>query len=170
MKKKILGIAAAIMALVAINASAQTSDTNTANNCTNGQAKCKKAEKCDNQKGKCVNPFDGLNLTDAQKQSLKDIKKPSCKKDSSCTKANKECTKADKKEMKAERAQRMETARKEYLSQIQQILTPEQYQQFLENNFVNGAPRHNKHAMKNGKKGNKHAMKKQEMKKDNNRS
>lgn len=155
MKKKIFGIAAAIMALVAINASAQTSDTNTANNCTNGQAKCKKAEKCDNQKGKCVNPFDGLNLTDAQKQSLKDIKKPSCKKDSSCTKANKECTKAnkectkaDKKEMKAERAQRMKTARKEYLSQIQQILTPEQYQQFLENNFVNGAPRHNKHAMK----------------------
>lgn len=155
MKKKILGIAAAIMALVAINASAQTSDTNTANNCTNGQAKCKKAEKCDNQKGKCVNSFDGLNLTDAQKQSLKDIKKPSCKKDSSCTKANKECTKAnkectkaDKKEMKAERAQRMKTARKEYLSQIQQILTPEQYQQFLENNFVNGAPRHNKHAMK----------------------
>lgn len=170
MKKKILGIAAAIMALVAINASAQTSDNNTANNCTNGQAKCKKTEKCDNQKGKCVNPFDGLNLTDAQKQSLKDIKKPSCKKDSSCTKAKKECTKADKKEMKAERAQRMETARKEYLSQIQQILTPEQYQQFLENNFVNGAPRHNKHAMKNGKKGNKHAMKKQEMKKDNNRS
>lgn len=145
MKKKIFGIAAAIMALVAINASAQT---NTTTNCTNNQAKCQKAEKCGKEKGKCVNPFDGLNLTDAQKQSLKDIKKPSCKKDSGCTKANKECTKADKKEMKAERAQRMKTARKEYLSQIQQILTPEQYQQFLENNFVNGAPRHNKHAMK----------------------
>lgn len=167
MKKKILGIAAAIMTLVAINASAQT---NTTTNCTNNQTKCQKAEKCGKEKGKCVNPFDGLNLTDAQKQSLKDIKKPSCKKDSSCTKANKECTKADKKEMKAERVQRMKTARKEYLSQIQQILTPEQYQQFLENNFVNSAPRHNKHAMKNGKKGNKHAMKKQDMKRDSNRS
>lgn len=160
MKKKIIGIAAAIMTLVAISASAQTSSTTST--CTNDKAKCQKAEKCCKEKGKCINPFEGLNLTDAQKQSLKDLKKSSCKKDSANCKAKKAECKAQGKDCKADRARRMKDARKEYLMQIKNILTPEQYQQFLENNFINNAPKHHKDGFK--KDSAKKCMKKKECK------
>lgn len=161
MKKKIFGLAAAIMAFVAINASAQSS-TSTTTSCP-AQAKCQKAEKCSKEQSQCTSPFAGLNLTEAQKQALNNLKKPSCKGDSACKanqaqcKAKKEEYKAAKKQLKSDRAENMKAARKDYLAQVKSILTPEQYQQFLENNFINGTPRHEKHGMKKfdhkGKKG-----------------
>lgn len=134
MKKKIVSIAAAIVAFLAINASAQ--NTATTPTCT-PEAKCQSVGKCKKAKTECKNPFAGLNLNDSQKQAIKDLKKPSCKGDTASGKDRK-------------------TVRSEYLAKIKSILTPEQYQQFLENNFVNGTPKHNKHGInKNHHKGKK---------------
>lgn len=58
--------------------------------------------------------FEGLNLTDEQKAAIKAIKRPMVNYDS------------------IQRA-----ARLNYLKQLKQVLTPEQYMQFLENNFAN---------------------------------
>ena len=132
MKKKIVSIAAAIVAFVAINASAQNT---TSTSCT-PQAKCQTTGNCKKSKSECTSPFAGLNLNDTQKQAIKDLKKPSCKGDTETGKDRK-------------------TARSEYLAKIKTILTPEQYQQFLENNFVKGASKHNKHGMKNNSHNNK---------------
>lgn len=68
-------------------------------------------------------PFDGLNLTDAQKQQFKDLraKRQQAKKDA-----------------KADRKADRKAAKKAQLDEIKSILTPEQYTLFLENHFVNG--------------------------------
>lgn len=68
-------------------------------------------------------PFDGMNLTDAQKEQLKQL----CQSRTSDKKAKKE----------AKREARNQN-RREQLAKIKAILTPEQYVQFLENSFVNG--------------------------------
>lgn len=143
MKKKILGIAAAIVAFVAINASAQNNATNYCNNnCNNNctpEAQCQNPTKCKKDKKECRNPFAGLNLTDEQQKAIKEIKRPNCKAFSDSCKNIK--------------AKKMQSARTEYLAKIKTILTPQQYQQFLKNNFVNGASKHKKHGFKNHHKG-----------------
>lgn len=86
------------------------------------------AEKCDAKKQcaprACM--FDGLNLTDAQKSQLQEIGKKQCE----ARKAKAE----DKKQRKEARKQQ----RKDFLAEVKAVLTPEQYVQFLENNFMSG--------------------------------
>ena len=154
MKKKIVSIAAAIVAFVAINASAQ--NTSNANSSCAPDAKCQTTGVCKKAKSECTSIFAGLNLTDEQQKAIKDIKKPSCKGDSLC-KNKKSEYKAKKDEYKAERAKKMKSARAEYLAQLKKILTPEQYQQLLENNFINDAPRH--HDKKGFNNGSRHGKK-----------
>lgn len=55
---------------------------------------------------------------------------------------------------RAEKAASAKNMRAEYLKNVKAILTPEQYVQFLENNYVN-APQHHKKG-KFGKDGRKH--------------
>ncbi len=131
MKKKIAAIAIVLAAFVSFNVSAQSVPDAAA---TAAAAKCPKAGNCKKMEKKCANPFAGLNLTDAQKQALKDLKTDRCKKKDVC----KEKCKADsvKKCCRAEKMAKDKNARTEYLSKVKAILTPEQYVQFLENSFV----------------------------------
>lgn len=149
MKKSIISLAVAAMALItpAIISAADNGDTKTTTTCpctecvANCNTKAKPQRPC---------PFDGLNLTDAQKKQIEDLGCP-------FTKANK-----DRKDQKSQNAQQAPSSKREqranYLAQIKNILTPEQYVKFLENNYLDKAPRHGKHDKfaRGGKHGKRH--------------
>lgn len=145
MKTKVLSIAVLLASVFTASSMAQTPDTKqqcqTPKECT--ATKCKPTE-C--TKSEC-SPFAGLNLTDKQKAELQALK-PSKEQ----LKAKKDEAKAKKdayrKQMRDEKIQ----MRKDYLAKVKNILTPEQYVQFLENSYVNQA--FNK-AGKNDKRGGK---------------
>ncbi len=92
------------------------------------------------------NPFEGLNLTDAQQKQLSEI----CpfgpgkeKKEGEKTQAPDRKRKFSREQADSMRRAMVEKrldARKTYLAKVKEILTPEQYVQFLENNFVNAMP------------------------------
>ncbi|MDE6279619.1 MAG: Spy/CpxP family protein refolding chaperone, partial [Paramuribaculum sp.] len=106
------------------------------------------------------NPIEGLNLTDAQKQQLSEICPFGPGKDKKDRKDRKEFDgkKSDKRDKAQAPGQRRKfspeqadsmrrammtkriDARKDYLAKVKDILTPEQYVQFLENSFVNAMP------------------------------
>lgn len=79
-------------------------------------------------------PFDGLNLTEAQKQKFKELRAQK----QQAKQAKKEAKRDAKAERKADRKADRKEAKKAQLAEIKSILTPEQYLLFLENNFVNG--------------------------------
>lgn len=146
MKKKVLGLALIAMSLMTVNSVAQTNANNNTCPANKENVQCKKAP--DNGKCKPACPFEGLNLTDAQKNQLKQLD------------TKREAARAEKKkEMKAEKQRRdsakvadRRNAKKSYLAEIKSILTPEQYVTFLENSFMNGGQYHDK-AFKQGKPG-----------------
>ena len=76
--------------------------------------------------------FEGLNLTDAQKAQIKEIKAAQRAE----FKAKAQAARADKKQAKADRRQAMEQGRRDYLAKIKAVLSPEQYVQYLENKVV----------------------------------
>lgn len=82
------------------------------------------------------NPFEGLNLSKDQESKLQALRQQ-CKAD----------RQAAQKQDKAERRQARNDQRRKMLNDIKAILSPEQYVQFLENNFVNGGQK-----FKDGKK------------------
>lgn len=133
MNKKVLGIALLALAAAALPAMAQQPAPATCNNteaCTNanpGECKARKAQ----------NPFEGLNLTDAQQKSLGEL----CKKKCEGQRVQKEKNAEAAKQTKEARCE----ARRKYLDEVKAILTPEQYSKFLENNYINNAPRRCKH-------------------------
>ncbi len=71
--------------------------------------------------------FQGLELTDSQRQSLQAI-------EAQCRESNRQA----RRQQRSEAQQNREECRRNYLAQIKQILTPEQYLTFLENSYVNG--------------------------------
>lgn len=136
MKKFILALAA-----VAMTAGFSVKADDNAGKCPLNQ-QCAPAGRhcnapCDSVACQAACPFADLNLTDAQKQQLKDLKSEQCK-------ARKECAKQAK--------QARSECRRSELTKIKGILTAEQYVKFLENSYVNGGkpqPRHH-HGMKPG--------------------
>lgn len=140
MKKFIISSTLFLAALAGgLTASAQT-QTCPQNNCTK-QTQCTAAQNCGQQNctpGSCTpqscapgarrggaarcNAFEGLNLSDQQKSQLQAL--------------GQDC--------KVQRDKKQCDGRKERLAKIKTILTPEQYTQFLENNFVQGGNRHSK--------------------------
>lgn len=156
MKRIFSTILVAALALGSVTAYAQTE-----NKCAEGKdckkeqcdkkgdKKCdKKCDKKDHHK-KCkgerkeFNAFEGLQLTEQQQAALKAIPCP--------IKDKKEC-KGDKKECNdANKAKAHKEAKENYLNQVKNILTPEQYQQFLENNFKAKGEKPGKHHKKDGR-------------------
>ncbi len=143
MKKILL---ASLVLAAAVGANAQNPTCN---------ADCPKADKASCSPGECaapgacpVNPFEGLNLT-ADQQTKLDALKADCKarrqEAMATAKADKEKVKADRKKAMEGMRERVKGERTAMLAKIKDILTPEQYVQFLENNFVNGADRGQRH-------------------------
>lgn len=79
--------------------------------------------------------FEGLNLTDAQKEQIKGL----CQKRQGDRAAKAQAKRESKARAKAERRAAREQERKEYLAMLKGILTPEQYVQFLENSYAKGS-------------------------------
>ncbi len=145
MKRIFSTILVAALALGSVTVYAQTE-----NKCAEGKdckkEKCDKKDhkKCKDDRKEC-NPFEGLQLTEQQQAALKAIPCPA--------KDKKEC-KGDKKECKnADKINARKEAKQKYLDQVKNILTPEQYQQFLENNFKAKGEMRGKHHKKDGRHG-----------------
>jgi len=122
MKKKILSIALVLAGLMGTSAMAQSPSTTPQPTCQQAcPAKAKAKAK--------ANPFEGLNLSEKQQAELNALRE-GCKAERQKIAAQE---KAEKKEMREQRKK----DNKEYLGKIKDILTPEQYVQFLENAYLN---------------------------------
>lgn len=147
MKKKIFSIALAAIALVSFSASAQC-PAQSESSCKDGKECIAHAKKMKDGKGegkgKKLN-FDGIALTEAQQTKLNELeakqqaqrqaRQAEMKEKKAAEKAEKQ--QRDQKDKEARMAQK-KAAKQEYLKQIQAILTPQQYVQFLENNVKLG--------------------------------
>lgn len=147
MKKLVLSLAILVGSSFTILAS---NDNKT--NCENNSKACtecvnKDGKSCKKERGiKNIRAFEGLNLTTEQQTKLEALQNNFAK-ERKASKQAKEANKKDKdskknltyeqkKQMKEEkRAKRLE-AKKQYLAGIKSILTPEQYNKFLENNYL----------------------------------
>ena len=146
MKKKFLGIALVAMSLVSFTSVAQN-----ATGKNSAKIEKVKRQKCD--KASCVNPFEGLNLTDAQKTQLQQLNTKRMEQ----RKEQAQARKADKQRNDSTRMEARKNARKEYLKEVKAIIGPDQYVVFLENMYVNGG-NHNGKAFQKGQRMGKHGM------------
>lgn len=130
MKKILLGL---VFATIASGlASAKSHDNKRDCSCPPQQDSCRRAS----QKPQCPSPFEGIELTSEQKTKLDALKDECDPQKQKCDKAKADKQKAKKQEI----AERQQAKRKEYLAKIKEILTPEQYVQFLENSFMQHRP------------------------------
>ncbi|MDE6553832.1 MAG: hypothetical protein K2K98_12875 [Muribaculaceae bacterium] len=160
MKKKVLGLALMAMALVGFNGMAQNNSQKNAQGCKS-QTECAKGGKGMKKEAREMkNPYEGLNITDAQKSKLAELdskRMADRKAKMEARKSDNKGQKADKSRNEADRKARME-ARKadkmEYLKEVKAIIGPDQYVVFLENFYVNGGGNHgDKKAFQQGKGG-----------------
>lgn len=157
MKKKILSIALLAMSLATFNGMAQT--TTTDNNVKVENVKCNKADK-KGQRPK-MNPYEGLNLTDAQKTQLQQLdakRRDAFKQQKQAQKDQKQAQKAQKQEDKAARMEARKAAKKEYLEEVKAIIGPDQYVVFLENMYINAGNQQKGKAMMQGQRSGKQGM------------
>lgn len=139
MKKKILGLAIIAMSLTAFNGFAQNSATDSSAKQECAKKECVKGRKADKAvRNRQVNPFEGLNLTDAQKTQLQqlDSKRKAAREEQA------QARKADKQRDNATRVADRRASRKAYLEEVKAIVGPDQYVVFLENMYVNGGGSH----------------------------
>lgn len=133
MKKKIFGLAVIAISLVSANSFAQTPNKDKV--CTDQSCQAQQLKPKKDKKAPC--PFEGLNLTDAQKAKVKEIG------------AKRQAARADMKKTQKAEKQRLDSAQfarrnevmKIYLDEIKGVLTPEQYVMFLENSYINANAR-----------------------------
>ena len=154
--KKFVSAALAAMMLFAIPATAQNTATGASKtettSCTSNNKDCNQNRKCDgNRQAKgnkgskdrqglrANNEFEGLNLTDTQKNQLNELKakqrtaREAQKAQAQADRhANKEKKTADRNAKKDER----EAARRAYLQEVKNIIGPDNYVIYLENMYV----------------------------------
>lgn len=135
MKKIILSLAFVASGLFALTANAQQNSNQpaccqpNAECCQPGAECCQTPHKLKMKKAPKVNPFEGITLTEAQKTSIAQLNETKKKERVEAQKAKKENQKAERKKFK--------DGKKEYLKELQKILTPEQYTTYLENMVLN---------------------------------
>ncbi len=158
------------MTLVGFNGMAQTTAQNCNNQTCTAQTQCtggKQGAKKEAREAK--NPYEGLNLTDAQKSKLAELdskRMADRKAKMEARKADANSQKADKKNMTGAEKQAakkaMMEARKadkiEYLQEVKEIIGPDQYVVFLENFYVNGGSQQGGKAIKQGQRDGKKGM------------
>lgn len=158
MKKIILSMAVAVISMTSLTAMAQKPGDCDKQKC---EQKCQKEGKCQKDRPEC-NPFEGLQLTQEQQTKLSVIPCPR----KVMEEAKKQC-KGDS--TQCSREQRMavvKDVRTNYLNQVKAVLSPEQYVQFLENNFVNQMPQKGDKMKGDKKKGDKKDFKSDKKKGD----
>lgn len=136
MKKKILSLALAAITLASFNSMAQTPDNAAAQQTENVGTRGR-----DIKKGpKMQNPFEGLDLTDAQKDQLKALREKRAAERKARFEAMKQQKEAgDRKRMERKSfndSTRM-AERKKYLEEVKAIVGPDNYVIFLENFYMN---------------------------------
>ncbi|MDE6263560.1 MAG: hypothetical protein K2M11_00295 [Paramuribaculum sp.] len=147
--------------LVAASALVLSASAVSAQNNKGQRGSAAKDSTCMVKKGGCAKQapclFDNLNLTDAQKAKIQALKENQRK--------MKDAQKKERGERKEAAQAERNNARKDYLANLKTILTPEQYVQFLENNYL-AAGRHSgkdmkdmRHHDRRGEKDMKHGMK-----------
>ena len=139
MKKKIFSVALLAMSLFAVNGIAQNPASSSKNTTNVENVKGHKADR----KGKkgAKNPFEGLNLTDAQKAKLQQLDE----KRMAERKQKAEALKAEKQRNDSVSKEARKASKKEYLEEVKAILGPDQYVVFLENFYINGGQQGGKH-------------------------
>ena len=151
MKKKILGLAAIAMSLIALPSVAQNKKNNDVRKkeARIENTQCNKDFK-KGDRATCI--FEGLTLSDTQKDQLKQLNE----KQLANRKARKEALRADRQRndstMRAERR----ASKKAYLEEVKAIIGPDQYVVFLENFYLNGGQGHGNGKAIRGQKGNGH--------------
>lgn len=137
MKKSILSLAVLFASMSAFSAAAQSTANDNTANC---KAKTECGKPCQKKNDARFNPFEGLNLTDKQKADLQALRPSKEARAKAKTEAKAE-KQAQRKQMVEQRIQN----RRDYLAKVKNILSPEQYVQFLENSYVDqgfkGGPR-----------------------------
>lgn len=140
MKKTLMGIALLSLGAISFSANAQNNNTTPCNNqCPIQQCVTPADGNCP---APCVNIgqycdrsacYQNLNLSDEQKTRIADLDK------GMATSINelKAQAKASDKNAKADRRNQRRDLRTKYLEGMKQILTPEQYTQYLENFYLN---------------------------------
>lgn len=148
MKKKILGLALLCMSLVAFNGNAKTTDNKAADSCKVEQCKKDKCDKKDckdtrkdgkaDRKVKAGDPrmaaFEGINLSETQKAQLQQLSE----------KRRSQRQKADS-TSRAERRTDRKAEKRQFLQEVKTILGPDDYVVFLENCYLQEAPRAQMH-------------------------
>ena len=159
MTKKVFALALLALSLTGLSA--------TAGQNTDSKAQGKELKKELKGEHKHINPFEGLNLTEAQQNSIKQLNANRKEARKAQMKANKE----NRKKMKAEMRNQHKASKKAYLNEVKAILTPEQYVSFLENSYMNASGRkghknamHNKGDKKKDRRDTRHDGKKQDKK------
>ncbi len=164
MKKKILSLAIIAMSFIAFSGVAQNTSSETSIGKERVEnVKGKKAAKKGDRKFDKKNPYEGMTLTETQKQKLQQLdanRKAAREQQKMARKENK--MRKDSLKMVERRA-----AKKSYLEEVKAIVGPEQYVVFLENFYINGnGGGHNK-AIKQAPRGDKRDFAQKNHKKDN---
>ncbi|MCC8072343.1 MAG: hypothetical protein LIO90_11160 [Bacteroidales bacterium] len=135
MNKKFLSLAIAAISLIGATACAQSS---TDTNAQTPTEQCEKGKKGDRPGREMRDPFAGLDLTAEQRSALDALRpaKPADgqRPDGPAPEAKEQREKLTPEQRAAER----DSMRADYLAKVKQILTPEQYTKFLENNVQIG--------------------------------
>ncbi len=148
MKKFVMGIALIALSVGAISAANNPSNQDNKSKTENTKSECKKGE-C--KKGENHGPrnieeskaFQGIQLTDAQKNKLQELRKANrpqadAKQGKPDKEAMKNLSKEEREKMKNEMMAKRLEGKKKYLDGVKSVLTPEQYTLFLENVYVYG--------------------------------
>ena len=125
MKKTIVSLAVVVATMFSFNSMAQAPKCE-GKKCD--KAICDKALKCEmgkDQHKPCPNPFEGMNLTQEQKDKLKAM--------APCCKDQKQACKQEDGRHKQACDSIARAGQEKFLADVKSVLTPEQYVQFLEN-------------------------------------